>query len=168
VLRIGESNDAVVSGRHLTRPLLPAADARRLWIAGATLATIDVRTEKDSVVFDPHLKSDRRQIVDPSAGDIAVDGTDGVVLFDGRAVIRLDRATGEQRRSAPLAPFADIGRIAVAGGSVWVTSSSTNNVRQLDAERLTPIRTIRVGTTWSGSRSSRVGPSEPGPAARTA
>jgi YVTN family beta-propeller protein len=143
LLRIDESDDSVAARVRLPNPLLLAADPKRIWVVGLNLATVDLRTEKADVVWDPHPGGPRRPSSD-ATGDLAVIGR-FVYFGGGSQLLRVDGRTGDESPSREFAPFAEIGGLAAGDGTLWVTSSARNALWQVDPQSLTPTRTIPVG-----------------------
>jgi YVTN family beta-propeller protein len=145
VLELDGSTDEVSARIPTPEPLFVASGKGTLWVAGDKLLTVEPRTGKTSVAFDPHLR-DPAPLAQGTPGEMVVLGPR--VFFDaaGAAVSRISPATHTAKTSQRLQRFRDDSRMIAVNGSLWLTSAHGNDLMRIDPKTLELTMNVAVGS----------------------
>jgi DNA-binding beta-propeller fold protein YncE len=151
ILRLDGSTDEVSGGFATSGPVpaFVAAGDGKLWVGGLKLWALDPITGERSHVFDVRLSAVRRlkAPVLTTLSNVVL----GRRMFGdegGVAIVRLDPKTKAMTESQPFERFVDAdesSRMTVGEGSLWLTSTQTDELVQVDPNSLKVRLRVKVG-----------------------
>jgi len=154
ILRLDGATDEVSAGFTTSGPGLIASGDGKLWIGGLKLWALDPVSGKRSLVFDVRLSAVRR-LKAPAFAPISnvILGARMFVDEGGVAIVRLDPTTDAMTESQPFERFVDAdesSRMTVGEGSLWLTSTKTDELIRVDPNSLEVELRVKVGASPMG------------------